>query len=148
MSWEVIASDSTECDVVCDSNSLVSKLWFKTAPVTRDFCKRVARIKLYAESHRQDYVSYEDQGSWSWFVIALFADDNAKEPRTETVNGTSKSLSWFSHANTDNSTFKAMFGKIFERGDEIFSKLEVFIAFTALYHILTCSNSQGMSSGF
>jgi hypothetical protein len=98
-------------------------IWFKSDPVTRDFCYRVAQLQLVTESHDQGSVGDKTAGSWSWFEVSIFPDSEVTEPR-ENDNG--EPLSWRSHANRlSHDKISTHYGLVFDRRGDLLDSLEV-----------------------
>lgn len=98
-------------------------IWFKSKPITRDFCYRVAQLQLITESHDQGHVGDKTAGSWSWFEVSIFDDAEATSPRQK-ANG--EPLSWRSHANRlAHGSTSTHHGLVFDRRSEILDNLEV-----------------------
>lgn len=45
--------------------------WFESAPFTNVSLSRLATIRLSTFAKHQGWVSQPDQGSWSWFEVAI-----------------------------------------------------------------------------
>jgi hypothetical protein len=123
-SW--IKSDSPR-NVCGTDDRIESKIWFKSKPVDRNFCYRVAQLQLCTESMDQGWVSDGTHGSWSWFEIVILPDEEATEPRTSEDG---KKLVWRSHNNrlaTQKTT--THFGVIFDRRSQLLSHLQVCFVF-------------------
>ncbi|KDQ16907.1 hypothetical protein BOTBODRAFT_30286 [Botryobasidium botryosum FD-172 SS1] len=137
MSWpsaypvfEVGSKDSAlvrsneQCDLVSEGNDYSYKLWFKSQPVDRNFCYRVAQLQLVTDSHDQGWISKESVylGSWSWFEIVILADANATEPRFKGK----RELKWRSHNNRIGVKEKSRhFGIVFDRRGDLLDDLEI-----------------------
>lgn len=52
-------------------------------PLTGDTIRRIAGVRLFAESHDQGYVGDRSQGNWTWFELAIFEDEEAVDPRSK-----------------------------------------------------------------
>ncbi|KDQ16906.1 hypothetical protein BOTBODRAFT_219380 [Botryobasidium botryosum FD-172 SS1] len=107
-----------------DDDAYCYKLWFKSEPVDRSFCYRVAQLQLVTDSHDQGWISEESVylGSWSWFEVVILADANATEPRFKGK----RELKWRSHNNRIGVPDKSRhFGIVFDRRGELLDDLEV-----------------------
>ena len=121
-----ITSSISECEVQANSQEVVSKLWFKSEPLTAEFCDNVTQIQLYTESRDQGRVDRPDLGSWSWFEIAVYPDYAATEPIVRQGDGAWAAMSWKSHHNIlAVEEYGRHSGRVFDRGHELFSKLKV-----------------------
>lgn len=87
-----------------DLNSPNRRICFSTAPFSVAFLSRPAALQLTTLSKHQGWVDIRDQGSWSWYEIAIFprsainsdqADAFARLKRREDGSV----LSWPSHWN-------------------------------------------------
>lgn len=110
------------CVVRADSNELRRKIWFKTEPVTREFCYRVAQIQLCTNSRDQGWASSDQDASWSYFDVAILENSEATTPKIKDGN----ELAWHSHHNrlavAESSTY---FGTVFDRRSGLLNDLEV-----------------------
>ncbi|KAF7433810.1 hypothetical protein PC9H_005776 [Pleurotus ostreatus] len=114
-------SSSSPTRAEATSNELESKLWFKTPPLENSFLERVSCIRLQTTARDQGYVSFPDEGSWSWFDIAILA---SPESTTPLVRGGLTCL-WRSHCNVigygkDTTTV----GEVFDKEDDLFKVLQ------------------------
>ncbi|KAF9487998.1 FabD/lysophospholipase-like protein [Pleurotus eryngii] len=103
------------------SNELASKLWFKTPPLEKSFLERVSRIQLQTTAHDQGYASFPDQGSWSWFDVAILESPESNAPLVRD----GLTCLWRSHSNIigfgqDTTTA----GEIFDKEDDLFRVLQ------------------------
>ncbi|KIJ45435.1 hypothetical protein M422DRAFT_29882, partial [Sphaerobolus stellatus SS14] len=96
---------------------IVSELWFKSAPLSRNFANRVVQIQLCTDSHDQGWATVKAQGSWSWFDIVILSNANTDVPK-HTKDG--HEMAWRSHANQiGQDTSTRHFGLIFDRQSEL-----------------------------
>ncbi|KAF7976534.1 hypothetical protein HWV62_6170 [Athelia sp. TMB] len=117
-----IASQPNEPFIVeAEDHQYQKKIWFKTEPITREFCYRVAQIQLWTNSQDQGYVDDRSAGTWSYFDVVILEDNNATEPRIKD----GKELAWHSHGNrlgfNEPST---VFGVAFDRRRDLLDDLE------------------------
>lgn len=132
-SVSVLAKTSTQLDLpneddadvvrVDEEKDFFRKVWFKTKPVSLDFCHRVIQLQLSTDSRDQGWVSDAKQGSWSWFEVAIFENETSTEPKVSD----GRVLSWRSHANRmgdETGNHSRHFGTIFDRRSEILDDLE------------------------
>jgi hypothetical protein len=108
-----------------DGGQEAKAIWFKSPPLTLEFCDRVMQLQLCTNSHDQGQVDSRSLGSWTWFNIAILSNEDDSEPR---LSKEGKPLVWRSHHNQlgqETSTFH--FGVIFDRRSELLANLEVCI---------------------
>ncbi len=91
-------------------------------PLEKSFLERVSRIQLQTTARDQGYASFPDQGSWSWFDVAIL---ESPESTTPLVRDGLTCL-WRSHCNVfgfgqDTTTA----GEIFDKEDDLFKVLQV-----------------------
>ncbi|KAK7683757.1 hypothetical protein QCA50_013133 [Cerrena zonata] len=58
-------------EVSARDHHVVSKLWFISHPFDKVKMVHVAGVQLATESHDQGWASHLDQGSWTWFDMAI-----------------------------------------------------------------------------
>lgn len=116
-----IGESNEECVVTSYDADVQSEIWFKTVPLTPSDCRRWTQIQLTTDSCDQGFVSIEEAGSWSWFEISVFADENATEP----IRDGDKEHTYISHFNRlAIGSVSRHFGAIFDRGSDLFDALE------------------------
>ena len=130
-SYRLATTDSSK--IFCsDDNQYKREVWFKSQPLTLQFCRRVFQLQLSTYSHDQGFVGNRSAGSWSWFEVAIFENEHATEPRK---NDGDKVLSWRSHANRIGVKDPSMsFGIIFDRRSELLDDLEVSRSLTFTWY--------------
>lgn len=140
---DVPNNDDPAVVTVNDKEHLLRKVWFKTKPVSLDFCHRVIQLQLSTDSRDQGWVSDTKQGSWSWFEVAIFEDESSDEAKVSD----GRALSWRSHANRmedDTGHYSRHFGAVFDRRSEILDDLEVSSTLSpVLLHLFTQTPSEG-----
>lgn len=93
-------------------------------PLEKSFLERVSRIQLQTTAHDQGYASFPDQGSWSWFDVAILESPESTAPLVRD----GLTCLWRSHCNVigfgqDTTTA----GEIFDMEDDLFKVLQVSI---------------------
>ncbi|KZT31465.1 hypothetical protein SISSUDRAFT_1038417 [Sistotremastrum suecicum HHB10207 ss-3] len=84
--------------------SPVKQLWKTTKPLTNPQIRKLRRIHLQTLSMNQGYVDFLENGSWSWFEIALCSNadgsgwGSSTSQRVKTAQD-GRELSWLSHHN-------------------------------------------------
>ncbi|KAF7976548.1 hypothetical protein HWV62_6199 [Athelia sp. TMB] len=123
---QVLASISTTPEqphvVSAEDEKYTKEIWFKTEPVTREFCLRAAQIQLWTRSRDQGAVDEPEKGSWSFFEVVILENSEATEPR----NKDGKDLVWHSHNNRlAVAQPSKVFGAVFDRRRDLLDDLEV-----------------------
>ncbi|KXN83116.1 Calcium-independent phospholipase A2-gamma [Leucoagaricus sp. SymC.cos] len=123
-----LAKSTDSCFIEAEDSQTISRIWFKSKPIDRNFCYRVVQLQLLTDSCDQGYTQADtlNPGSWSWFEVVILPDENSDIPR----NKDGKELVWRSHGNRSDSQDVArspsrFFGKVFDRREEILDSLEV-----------------------
>jgi hypothetical protein len=138
MSFEDDASNawlcsSAPCEPVraVDAN-VKSSIWFKSKPVSREFCYRVTQLQLCTDSRDQGWVDDRSLGNWTWFDLVILPDEEATEPK-KTKHG--KDMAWRSHNNQLGNQTTRHYGAVFDRRSELLANFEVAL------HALRCTDS-------
>jgi len=125
-------STTKEINASARDQQPVRRLWFESSPFTSlHAIGRLATLRLSTHCHHQGWVSLPDQGSWSWFEVALLTVDAAEatqasgEQRVKhREDGTT--LSWVSHRiPVDQKKPAHLEGSLFDTDHELFTHLEV-----------------------
>lgn len=121
----------------CDGE-IQTRIWFKSPvclfsinwnsqsllmqPLEQDTIRLINGVKLFAESHDQDWCGDDEQGNWTWFEIAILENEDATAPR---MVG-NEELVKLSHMNSFRSSdYTWQGGQVFTMDDEFLSSLEV-----------------------
>jgi hypothetical protein len=97
------------------------EIWFKSKPVDRKFCYRVAQLQLSTDSHDQGFVDNSLLGSYSWFEVSILEDEKATEPRFKDT----RELTWRSHSNRLGvKDVSRHYGVVFDRRGQLLDDLE------------------------
>ncbi|KAF4485004.1 Calcium-independent phospholipase A2-gamma [Colletotrichum fructicola Nara gc5] len=116
----VIHSDST-ADIEAVDAEVQSKVWFRSPRLDADTIKRINRIQLHTKSSDQGQCLDKEAGTWTWFEIAIMADEQAETPRIK--DGIK--LTWESHLNVQaQSVPEERAGREFRTGEKMFGALE------------------------
>lgn len=118
---KTLAESTSALRVYADDNQYLKETWFKSQPVDQSFCYRVAQLQLWTDSRDQGWVSSPKAGSYSWFEVAIFEDENSTAPKMKD----DRELSWRSHENSLTIGTSRHFGTVFDRRAEILDDLEV-----------------------
>lgn len=111
------------------------KIWFKSQPLTREFCHRLTHLQLTTDSHDQGYANHRTAGSWSWFEVAILPSPDATEPR-KAMDG--EELVFHSHSNRLGcKTATRSHGVVFDRRSKLLANLEVRVPLSSLKQSLT-----------
>ena len=117
-----IAESQESCSLQTLDANTVQRIWFKTTPVDRSFCRRVAQLQLCTDSYDQGWADNPGAGSWSWFEVCILANSEATQPK---VQG-NKTLSWTSHHNRVGvGRTSRYFGVVFDLHSPLLNSLEV-----------------------
>lgn len=117
----IAAADQGIPDVRAVDGQIVRKIWFKTKPVTKEFCHRVAELQLWSDSNDQGHVDNRDLGNYTWFELAVFPDEESEVPKMKA----DRELVWKSHYNGMEVPGSRHYGIVFDRRAEILDDLEV-----------------------
>ena len=102
---------------------VASKIWFKSDPITRDFCYRLTQLQLVTKSQDQGSINDKSKGNWTWFDIVIFPDSKDETLRKDKDG---KELIYRSHNNQlANKQLSLHFGKVFDRRSDLLANLEV-----------------------
>ncbi|KAF4838828.1 Calcium-independent phospholipase A2-gamma [Colletotrichum tropicale] len=116
----VIHSDST-ADIAAVDGEVQSKVWFRSPRLDANTIKRINRIQLHTKSSDQGECFDKEAGTWTWFEIAIMADERAEIPRIK--DGVK--LTWESHLNVQAEKVpEERTGREFRTGENIFGALE------------------------
>ncbi|KAL4247804.1 hypothetical protein ABKN59_007113 [Abortiporus biennis] len=117
-----LAQTTKPCSVVAVDGIVESTIWFKTAPLDRTFCYRVAQLQLITNSCDQGFVDNQGAGSWSWFELSILADATSTEPRVKV----GVPLVYRSHCNVLGSkTLLKNYGVVFDRRVDLLNEFEI-----------------------
>ncbi|KAF5368755.1 hypothetical protein D9757_010417 [Collybiopsis confluens] len=114
---------SAPCEpITAVDGRIKSSIWFKSKPVSREFCYRVTQLQLCTDSRNQGWVDNRDQGNWTWFEIIILPDEDATEPK-RSKHG--REMVWRSHHNQLGKRTARHYGAIFDRRSELLANFEV-----------------------
>ncbi|KAJ7241094.1 hypothetical protein C8J57DRAFT_1085343 [Mycena rebaudengoi] len=121
MPTQILATSTTSLQVDGRSNDNVSKVWFKSEPLTRSVVYHLAQLQLWTDSRDQGFVDDANAGSWSWFEVCILADEKVTEPKKKG----NRIFSWKSHGNNIGVEKESRyFGVVFDRRGELLDDLE------------------------
>ena len=122
-----IAISSGPCRIEASSETIVSRIWFKSGPIDRAFLYRAVQLQLQTDS--RDYGHSEAMvagGPWSWFELVVFKDTDSTDP----LERDGKLLAWRSHGNgvdllDQTNSLSRHYGVVFDRRHQLLDLLEV-----------------------
>ncbi|KIK65149.1 hypothetical protein GYMLUDRAFT_258629 [Collybiopsis luxurians FD-317 M1] len=103
-------------------DNIKSSIWFKSKPVSREFCYRVTQLQLSTDSRAQVQQDGHGAGNWTWFEIAILPNEDATEPKKDKHG---KEMAWRSHNNQLGNRATRHYGVIFDRRSELLANFEV-----------------------
>lgn len=111
--------------VRASSAKLKKSLWLETRPLSRSDIYNTATIIIRTESRHQGWVSLPDQGSWSYFSLAILSPGGTGDVGMDRVRMREDGgqMMWTSHHNPVESRDWAFRSRTFDAQHEIWSLL-------------------------
>ena len=84
---ELSYSHQDSIEVRAHGAGVASKLWFTSEPFNRIQIMHIAGVQVLTKSHDQGWASRRDQGSWTWFDMAVLPFPLASASQREAESG-------------------------------------------------------------
>lgn len=116
-------STNDECVVTGRGNSPVTKVWFKTPPLSLDILSRLNNVKLVTNARHQGQIPFQRRDISSWFDLVAFENEDEEEEKGPLKDDDGPIVSESHKIAASAGHNERQEGRLFYRGDDFISRL-------------------------